>query len=148
MLRDLQECLGIWGFPFQFNRCNGEEKNLYTGSGSILDNSSVFSRLCLMFENLPRKDLKHRMNIHLEEAFSLFSLTYVSIGNLQEVELKSVAAIVHDDTTADAVRPVLTLCFAVINISESCFSAKYFDRNSDTSDIPMANAAPRPITMP
>jgi hypothetical protein len=68
--------------------------------------------------------------------------------SLHEVELSKVAAIVHDETTAEAVKPVFTLCFAVMNISESCFSAKYLDKNKDTIDIPIANAAPRPITTP
>jgi hypothetical protein len=68
--------------------------------------------------------------------------------NLHDVELRSVAAIVHDDTTADAVSPVLTECFAVMNISESCFSSKYFERKRDTMDMPMANAAPSPTTIP
>lgn len=65
-----------------------------------------------------------------------------------EVELRSVVAIVHDETTADAVKPVFTVCFAVINISESCFSAKYLERKRDTIDIPIAKAAPSPTTTP
>ena len=62
--------------------------------------------------------------------------------------MSKVAAIVQDETTADAVSPVLTECRAVINISVSCFSFMYAERYHDMADMPSAKAAPTPTIMP
>lgn len=62
--------------------------------------------------------------------------------------MSNVAAIVQDDTTAEATRPVLTECFAVMYISDVCFSAIYRDKAIEMRDMMMAKAAPRPMRRP
>lgn len=56
--------------------------------------------------------------------------------------VKRVAAQVHDDTIALAIKPVLTERFAVMNISDVCTSWRYRLRSQVIPSISKVNNAP------
>lgn len=77
---------------------------------------------CKLYSGVPNMAQKHRLNRRLNhnigsEGKSLGPEVHIWV-NSQEVDVNKVDEIVHEETTAEAVSPVLTEWSAVMNISE------------------------------
>lgn len=115
----LKECLRIRCSPLKLDGGHREKEDLHSCSCSVLLRSVSWC----VFDNLENPIIPKKAQI-CRKNNPLFNNQYLETSSCQQqnipvVDVKSVAAIVHEETTAEAVRPVLTECLAVMNISES-----------------------------